>query len=60
MKSVHRLWFGSPYIRIALEGRWFKIWVPLALRDTQGFARAVEKWAPADNPLREWLNLNQP
>lgn len=54
MKSVRTLWLGHPWVRIGLRKRFVALWVPLALHDLQGFARTLEEWAPADNPLRVW------
>lgn len=55
MKSARYCWMGLSHARISIQGRFFKMWLPLTLRDPKGFARAVEEWAPADNPLRLFL-----
>lgn len=54
MKKVHSIWpmYTAP---ISIRGQFFKMQLPLTLKDSKGFARAVEEWAPIDNPLRLWI-----
>ncbi len=55
MKSARAIWFGLPYARIPARNHFFALWIPLCFKDKKAFARAVEEWAPADNPLRLFL-----
>lgn len=55
MKSARALWLGLLYVRIRARNHLFALWIPLALSDKTAFAQTIEEWAPADNPLRLWL-----
>lgn len=55
IKGASYSWMFLLYVRIWVQGRLFKQSLPLTLRDPKGFARAIEEWAPVDNPLRLWL-----
>lgn len=55
IQNVRFRWFFLPYALISTPTQRNFIWLPLFLRDMNGFARAVEEWAPADNPLRLWV-----
>ena len=55
MKSTHAIWFGLPYARIPARNHLFALWIPLTFTDKKGFTQTVEEWAPADNPLRLFL-----
>ncbi len=52
MKAARFLWIGFSYARVSLRRHFSALWIPLTLRDPQSFARTLEEWAPADNPLR--------
>lgn len=54
MKAVSHPWWTFGYLKVALHGRRWALWIPLALSDFNGFARTLEEWAPDGNPLREW------
>lgn len=55
IQAAKFLWLGLPYILISTPTKRNFIWLPLLLRDMKGFARAVEELAPAENPLRLWV-----
>lgn len=50
--EVRFRWLFLPFAVISTSTKRNFIWLPLFLRDMKGFARAVEEWAPAGNPLR--------
>lgn len=49
------VWLFHPYVIISTSRKRNFIWLPLYLSDQKGFARAVEEWAPEENPLRLWI-----
>ncbi|MBW3638069.1 MAG: hypothetical protein KY445_16615 [Armatimonadetes bacterium] len=55
IQEVRYFWLFYPFALISTPQKRNFIWLPLILRDMKGFARAVEEWAPADNPLRLFL-----
>ena len=55
IKDARSRWLFCSYIVISTHQKRNAIWIPFFLRNPQGFARAVEEWAPADNPLRLFL-----
>ncbi len=55
MKTARFFWPGAPYVRVTLQKHFFALWIPLTMKDTKAFAQTIEEWAPADNPLRLWL-----
>lgn len=55
MKKAGSFWMGVPYARVSLRKGLFALWIPLTLKDPQGFAQTIEEWAPEENPLRLWL-----
>lgn len=48
-------WFVFSYALISTARKRNFIWLPLCLQDKKVFAQTVEEWAPADNPLRLWI-----
>ena len=55
IEKVRYFWFVLSFGVISTPTKRNFIWLPLFLRDMNGFARAVEEMAPVDNPLRLFL-----
>lgn len=46
---------GYPYVQVNGRGKRWVFWLPLFLTDMPGFRLAVAQYAPAENPLRRYL-----
>jgi hypothetical protein len=57
MTRVDPVWWAllARYVRISSARKKDAIWLPLYLKDMKGFAALVREHAPADNPLRRFL-----
>ncbi|PQV63780.1 hypothetical protein B1R32_109120 [Abditibacterium utsteinense] len=55
IKRARFSWFIFSYAILSTSQKRNFIWLPLCLSDPKGFTRAIENLAPADNPLRLFL-----
>jgi hypothetical protein len=51
---------GYPYLQVNGRGIRRAFWLPLFLTDMPGFLSAIMQYAPAENPLRRYLEQHSP
>jgi len=49
---------GYPYVQVNGVGKRWAFWLPLFLTDMPGLRAAVAQYAPAENPLRHYLETH--